>query len=157
MAAFWPIGTAQIIRIVSYPIRKKSRFWLFCMWSVKEMYHALLPKTDYRDKGRGHDRRLEKTGPPFQMFCCSRKFSDRTTQKVVFHLLSNRIFRKILVNGKQPVCTLPMVSCGSSPVTSVSRSLLPCKKRSAWGAGWSGASNQNIVQNHLNIALLNVF
>ena len=36
---------------------------------------------------------------PFQMFCCSRKFSDRTTQKVVFHLLSNRIFRKILVNG----------------------------------------------------------
>ena len=58
MAAFWPIGTAQIIRIVSYPIRKKSRFWLFCMWSVKEMYNALLPKTDYRDKGRGHDRRL---------------------------------------------------------------------------------------------------
>ena len=47
MAAFWPIGTAQIIRIVFYPIRKKSRFWLFCMWSVKEMYHALLPKTDY--------------------------------------------------------------------------------------------------------------
>ena len=58
MAAFWPIGTAQIIRIVSYPIRKKSRFWLFCMWSVKEMYHALFPKTDYRNKGRGHDRRL---------------------------------------------------------------------------------------------------
>ena len=22
------------------------------------MYHALLPNTDYRDKGRGHDRRL---------------------------------------------------------------------------------------------------
>ena len=22
------------------------------------MYHALLPKTDYRDKGRGYDRRL---------------------------------------------------------------------------------------------------
>ena len=58
MAGFWPIGTEQIIRIVSYPIRKKSRFWLFCMWSVKEMYHALLPKADCRDKGRGHDRRL---------------------------------------------------------------------------------------------------
>ena len=58
MAAFWPIGTAQIIRIDSYPNRKKARFWLFCMWSVKDMYHALLPKTDYRDKGRGHDRRL---------------------------------------------------------------------------------------------------
>ena len=40
MAAFRLIGTAQIIRFVSYPIRKKSRFWLFCMWSVKEMYHA---------------------------------------------------------------------------------------------------------------------
>ena len=60
MAAFWPIGKSQIIRIVSYPIRKKSRFWLFSMWSVKEMYHALLPKTDYRDKGRGHDRRLHE-------------------------------------------------------------------------------------------------
>ena len=34
MAAFWPIGTAQIIRIFSYPNTKKSRFWLFCMWSV---------------------------------------------------------------------------------------------------------------------------
>ena len=43
MAAFWPIGTAQITRIVSYPIRKKSRFWLFYMWSGKEMYHALFP------------------------------------------------------------------------------------------------------------------
>ena len=61
MAAFWPIGTAQIIRIVSYPIRKKSRFWLFCMWSLKEMYHALLPKADYRDKGKGHDRRQVRT------------------------------------------------------------------------------------------------
>ena len=58
MTAFWPIGTVQAIRIISYPIRKKSRFWLFCMWSVKELYHALLPKTNYRDKGRGHDRRL---------------------------------------------------------------------------------------------------
>ena len=55
---FWPIGTAQIIYIVSYPIRKKSRFWPFCMWSVKGLYHALLLKTDYTDKGRGHDRRL---------------------------------------------------------------------------------------------------
>ena len=32
------------------------------MWSVEEMYHALLPKTDYRDKGRGHDRRLVGEG-----------------------------------------------------------------------------------------------
>ena len=33
------------------------------------------------------------------------------------------------------VCTLPMVPCGSSPVTRVSRSPLPCDKRSAWGGG----------------------
>ena len=33
------------------------------------------------------------------------------------------------------VCTLPMVPCGSSPVTRVSRSPLPCEKRSAWGRG----------------------
>ena len=59
MVAFRPLGTAQIIRIFSYPIRKKSRFWLFCMWSVKGLYHALLPKTDYRDKGRGRDRKLK--------------------------------------------------------------------------------------------------
>jgi len=36
-----------------------TRFWRFCMWSVKELYHALLLKTDYGDgRGRGHDRRL---------------------------------------------------------------------------------------------------
>ena len=28
-----------------------------------------------------------------------------TTQKVVFHLLSTRIFRKVFVNGKEPACT----------------------------------------------------
>ena len=38
--------------------QKKSRFWRFCMLSVKEMYYALLPEADYRDKGRGYDRRL---------------------------------------------------------------------------------------------------
>ena len=37
------------------------------------------------------------------------------------------------VGGKvtTAVCTLPMVPCGSSPVTRVSRSPLPCEKRSA--------------------------
>ena len=48
-----------------------------------------------------------KTGLPFQMFRCSRKFSVGKTQKVVFHLLSNRISRKILVNGKQPWNQIP--------------------------------------------------
>ena len=42
-----------------------------------------------------------KTGLPFQMFRFSRKFSVGKTQKVVFHLLTNRISRKILVSGKQ--------------------------------------------------------
>ena len=44
-----------------------------------------------------------KTGLPFQMFRCSCKFSAGTTQKVVFHSLSNWIFRTILVNGKQTI------------------------------------------------------
>ena len=57
MAAFWLIETAQVICIVSYP-RKKSRLWLFCMWSMEGLYHAFIPKTDDRDKGRGHDCRL---------------------------------------------------------------------------------------------------
>ena len=46
------------------------------------------------------------------------------------------------------VCTLPMVPCGSSPVTRVSRSPLPCEKRRAWGGGcarsvWVGAIGWN--------------
>ena len=43
-----------------------------------------------------------RTGVPFRMFRCSRKFSGGTTQKLVFHLLSNRISRNLFVNGKQP-------------------------------------------------------
>ena len=31
------------------------------------------------------------------------EISDGTTQKVVFHSLFKRIFRKILINGKQPL------------------------------------------------------
>ena len=42
-----------------------------------------------------------KTGLPFQVFLCSRKFSAGTTQKIVLHLLSNRIFRKRFLNSKQ--------------------------------------------------------
>ena len=40
-------------------------------------------------------------GLPVQMFCCSRTFSTETSRKVVFHLLSNRIFQKHFVNAKQ--------------------------------------------------------
>ena len=46
--------------------------------------------------------RLERTGLPYQMFHCSRKFSTGTTHKVVFHLVSNRrIFRILFAHGKQ--------------------------------------------------------
>ena len=46
-----------------------------------------------------------KTGIPYQtfLFRYSRKFSTRTTRKVVFHLLSNRNFGKHFVNGEQPL------------------------------------------------------
>ena len=48
-----------------------------------------------------------KTGLPFQRFRCSRKFSVGTTQKVMLHLLANPIFRKLFVNGKQPLFAPP--------------------------------------------------
>ena len=35
------------------------------------------------------------------MLRCFRTFSAGTTQKVVFHLISNRIFRKLFVNGTE--------------------------------------------------------
>lgn len=45
------------------------------------------------------------TGLHFLKFRCSRKFSTGKTRKVLLHLFSNRIFRK-LVNGKQLVTSL---------------------------------------------------
>ena len=50
--------------------------------------------------------RPEKTGLPYQMFRCSRKFSAGTTQDVLFHLLSNRIFWKLFENSKQPITAI---------------------------------------------------
>ena len=42
----------------------------------------------------------EKKGLPFQVFRYSREFSvGKRTQKVMFHLLSVRISRKMFVNG----------------------------------------------------------
>ena len=38
----------------------------------------------------------------FQMFRYSGKFFAGATQEVVFHLLPNRIIRKMFVNGEQP-------------------------------------------------------
>ena len=40
---------------------------------------------------------------------------------------------------REGVFTLPMVPCGSTPVTRVSRSPLRREQRSAWGGGWLGA------------------
>ena len=46
-----------------------------------------------------------KTVLPFQTFRCSRTFSTGMTRKVLYHLLSNWNFQKVVVNGKQPVFT----------------------------------------------------
>ena len=48
----------------------------------------------------------KKTGLSFQMSRCSAGM----TQKVEFHLLSNRIFRKLFVKGKQPYKLSPLTS-----------------------------------------------
>ena len=42
-----------------------------------------------------------KTGLPFRTFRCSQKFTTGKTQTIVSDSLSNRISRKIFVNGKQ--------------------------------------------------------
>ena len=52
------------LRTVSPNLRSGVIFFLFLvfasllLWLEKEKNDALLPKTDYRRKGRGHDRRL---------------------------------------------------------------------------------------------------
>ena len=45
--------------------------------------------------------------------------------------------RQRATRASPAVCNLPMIPCGSSPVTRVSRSPLPCEKRSAWGGRWA--------------------
>ena len=64
MASFWPIGTAQIIRIVSYPIRKSSDSGIFTCDSTKK---CIMPSSRERHKGiigRGHDLKLGPRGLP---------------------------------------------------------------------------------------------
>ena len=57
------------------------------------------------------------------MFLYSRIFLPvRTTKKVVFHLLSNRIFRDVFVNGKQP---LPANADVFQVITSPEKLLFP--------------------------------
>ena len=81
---------------------------------VNVVLESRLYKSSYRKNGReglkpvsnmalkkwNTNFRLEysvpKTGLPFQMFRCCRKFTAGTTQWLVSHLLSNQIFRKLL-------------------------------------------------------------
>ena len=58
----------------------------------EEMEHEFAFGTSRPKKNRLH----------FEIFRCSRKFSTEMTQKVIFHLLSNRILQKRLFDGKQP-------------------------------------------------------
>ena len=60
----------------------------------------------WNTNSRLRDSVRKKTGLPFQIFSCSRKFSAGTTQDVLFHLLSNRIFWKLFENGKQPITAI---------------------------------------------------
>ena len=108
MAVFWPIGTAQIIRIVSYPIRKKSRFWLFGMWSVKEMYHAFLQKTDYRDKRKGHDRRLIQSGE-CQITSCYVVFTACSCRLILLHRYYRRKSSKLLDTLKRIIIQISAI------------------------------------------------
>ena len=86
----WAIGT-QNSGLVNFASESRLPFVEMCWFTEK------------RPRISDWNIPCGKTGLPFQMFLCSRKFSAGMTQKVVFHLLSNWIFRKILVNGKQPI------------------------------------------------------
>ena len=59
-----------------------------------------------------HEFPSGKTALPFQIFPYSWKFSTGMTLKNVFNLLSDRIFRKHFVNGKQPYILLMWSLCG---------------------------------------------
>ena len=57
-----------------------------------------------------------KTELPFQMSLCSRKFSAGLTQKVVFHLLSNQVFRKFFFSDFDPSNTVTLIFRYVSPL-----------------------------------------
>ena len=76
---------------------ERMKSWKFCNFVPKASKSCL-------SVGYWNETRISfwnvpsrKTGLPFQMFRCSRKFSAATTQNVVFHLLSSRIFRNFLL------------------------------------------------------------
>ena len=55
---------------------------------IKDGFEETRPRVQFRLK-----RSVRKTKRTILMFLCARKFSDKATEKVVSHLLSNRIFR----------------------------------------------------------------
>ena len=78
--------------------------------------------------------------PPSWGFGLFENFLCMTAQQVLQKVDESCLVpRHLFVSGRREgkerkvpaVCTLPMVTCSSSPVTP-----LPCEKRSAWGGGW---------------------
>ena len=97
-----------------------------------------------------------ETGLPFQTFRCSRKFSTETTWQVVFHLLSNRIFGKLFVRGKQPVCVCVrvffQVACYSCRIKMTGKpKVCPDKWWSSWSDRWPAAILSSAITFHPNI------
>jgi len=66
-----------------------AKAWKWYQTGFEEMEHEF------------HPEKQVKQDYLFQMFRYSGKFFAGATQEVVFHLLPNRIIRKIFVNGKQ--------------------------------------------------------
>ena len=92
------------------------------------------------------------TGLPCQTFRCSRKFSTGTTRRVVFHLLSNRYFRNLLVNGKRPIFSpklVPLRSLRSSFIDSFS-----CNTSEGFGAFFVQSCDQFLFPCYLFISFL---
>ena len=77
----------------------KFRTGKFCPEGLNTVSKMALKKwnTNFRLEYPFRKNRNTFSDVPF-----SRTVSDGTTQKVVFHSLSNRIFLTIVVNGKQP-------------------------------------------------------
>jgi len=91
-------------------------------------------------------------GLPFHTFRCSRKFSTGTTRRVVFHLLSNRYFRNLLVNGKRPIFSpklVPLRSLRSSFIDSFS-----CNTSEGFGAFFVQSCDQFLFPCYLFISFL---
>ena len=108
----WGLGLQMVPRFQDWQISFQNRFYHLQKSVPFTGKRLRRPKTcikikDGFKKKRNTNLRWNipsgKTGLHFQMFRCSRKFSAGTIQKVLFHLLSHRILRKLFVNGKKPL------------------------------------------------------